>query len=798
MANQQATIHSIPLATTKLNTSLYKNDIKPYVGFTEINSPVYGDILCPLYTKTTPIPLANSYYVANNGDIYYTHLFDKALHKIDYASGVDSVLMSSRFQIGKYADDTLLPNQQNTPQQSNYFTAKIHYKSDAPAYQNTTGGITVWTSSDGGKTYYQGNRTVGDTYDGRNWIVTGTQGALTWTLPSGSSYTLYGVPITQDANDNTKITYLGGLAHTYCKYTYNGATYQVGMPIIRALFNNGELQGFSVALDEYSIGTLLCPLGSVASDTKVAWKATGYNGGRNPQLDFQFTLSNGQTIHAFIGDQNPSYFQVFNNRYLLTNYAEYYNAFDIETQTPFHWASDFNGRCIEYNRAALLNGGNGTANDLTKYWESAEGVLYASGQGTNPALESNPFIGTQFAPYLMYALPQKRLAGTTFEVSDRGYYTLCGFSPESEMKYQIYRSRVQSGDSPLYQISMTATNDWRTTQAKYQGTRYANNEFLGIPSAFAGFTKSYLNLNMVNDSGNAYRLMNLNGTKPIVAYSLDDEIEQVDETFVVQGTSYIISNKIIYRYEQTDGILTPCVNIGNMKYIGSTSYNAIFYSNINSCFYSFTGDNGLNLIQQANEVDEVVGSSYNPDTMSVFANVYAFNPNGYKTYAWLPNQLYKININQPFRYIYPVEWGMAFASSSSVQFISYNHNSRNSNTYTRIPIEFTTAFYGRGDNIVSVNDCVYLRIYKDDVSITSGKVELQALTLKQGQVNTETKTFNITAEMWDSVSDTIFLRFQPRYQEATGFAVKVKSDFAIAELKISETPVTVQNSKYNL
>ena len=39
---------------------------------------------------------------------------------------------------------------------------------------------------------------------------------------------------------------------------------------------------------------------------------------------------------------------------------------------------------------------------------------------------------------------------------------------------------------------------------------------------------------------------------------------------------------------------------------------------------------------------------------------------------------------------------------------------------------------------------------------------------------------------------------QPKHQLCTGFLLKLQSDFAIASLQISETPETVQNSKYNI
>ena len=80
----------------------------------------------------------------------------------------------------------------------------------------------------------------------------------------------------------------------------------------------------------------------------------------------------------------------------------------------------------------------------------------------------------------------------------------------------------------------------------------------------------------------------------------------------------------------------------------------------------------------------------------------------------------------------------------------------------------------------------------------NGKLKLTAKTLNEGTFTSEEKTFNINPSMWDKDSKTLFIRFQPKHQLCTGFLLKLQSDFAIASLQISETPETVQNSKYNI
>ena len=82
--------------------------------------------------------------------------------------------------------------------------------------------------------------------------------------------------------------------------------------------------------------------------------------------------------------------------------------------------------------------------------------------------------------------------------------------------------------------------------------------------------------------------------------------------------------------------------------------------------------------------------------------------------------------------------------------------------------------------------------------MATGKIEISSSTLTEGTYTTDTKTIAVSSNMWDKIHKTLFIRYQPRYQAATGFNVKIKSPFAIATLQISNTPETVQNAKYNV
>ena len=141
---------------------------------------------------------------------------------------------------------------------------------------------------------------------------------------------------------------------------------------------------------------------------------------------------------------------------------------------------------------------------------------------------------------------------------------------------------------------------------------------------------------------------------------------------------------------------------------------------------------------------------------------------------------------------FPLVNGAAFTGKDSTLEISYNKL----DGYDVIPIELETELYGYGNSLKAVNDCVYLRLYDEEMK--TGKVEVSSETLNEISKISQKKEFSITKDMWDKESKTVFLRYQPQNQAATGFSVHIKSPFAIASLQISSSVETVQNSSHNL
>lgn len=730
MANQQSTIHNISLKTTNLNCTKYKVDVKPYEGFIENNSPFYGDILSTFYVKNDTVP-AQSTFITSNGNIYFIGS-DGCLYK--RVGNTNKKLLHSSHFIVRNLNDTTVPTM--TPVKAPVSVDTLN----GARNQTVSKTINAYTSTNNGLTYSSQSISLSLP---NNKI---DSGYYTHVSINGNSY--IGCPVSETGK------YLGGVCT-------NIAGSAVGEIHVRALFNNMALQGFSVALDDCSIGTLLCGLGTVDADKPIDYGTTN---------SIKFFLADGTFCSIqFTSTGSDAKFTVANNRYIILNYAEYYNCWDTLLDKPFHFASDYNNRIVTYASSGV--GSNQTT--LSTIVGQSVANVSASSIYSNFNVANVPFVSTQFAVSLDYVLDTLNMACYV----DRGY------SPDNQW-IEVFRGKLRDSTYPLYVCSYNNLNE-QVVDTALESTRYTNN-FFGVPSIFATFTKSYLNKSIIQDWSYSYLQTYVNGTKSIFAYSADDELEHVDAAFVIQSMDFVVINNIIYRYYSESGQLQACVNIDSMNFVGNTPYSAIFWSNTNKTFYTFTGDALLNPLLQANQVNNFIDSGYNPNTNSV----YAVLSDG--LYIFTTDSL--IRIPGTYKNVFPLNTGLALVGNNQ-QATYYSYNPLTN--YAKKPIQLQTMFYGYGDGTLSVNDCVYLRLYNDGTN-PNGQVVLQCNTLTQTQMTTEAKTFTINSNMWDPLSNTLLLRFQPKYQESVGFSVSIKSDFAISELKISEKAIGIINSKYNI
>ena len=84
--------------------------------------------------------------------------------------------------------------------------------------------------------------------------------------------------------------------------------------------------------------------------------------------------------------------------------------------------------------------------------------------------------------------------------------------------------------------------------------------------------------------------------------------------------------------------------------------------------------------------------------------------------------------------------------------------------------------------MVTINDCLYIRLFSEEHEEGLLKVKATTISLKGRQ--TEETTFKIKASDWDEITHTIYLRYQPKEQRGLGISFKIESPFKIAALSV--------------
>lgn len=564
----------------------------------------------------------------------------------------------------------------------------------------------------------------------------------------------------------------------------------------RVLYHGGVLQAVSIADDAETVGTLICGMSEIDDSSPISYKKTVRSSDNVAYSELYYKDSNSWVRVTIaptpeslaVGDDpvKPNFkrtFQILNDRYILLNTSVYYNCFDTIDKKWYHFASDYNDRCI----FTFENSNTKIPESLAEYLGGCENWYFATAQGANYEALNRPFISTLFPPYVS-AVPRDNFRMTKTVIQ------AC-YTPDEE-DIDLYRGRqVDVGNVPNYIYSQVDLVGGGSYSTSYQNQRLVDTNyafsFTLIPSIFAKFISGFINQGIIIDNNHSYLQVFANTTKPIFAINFVSQLEGVEAAFIIQGQYFVIINGAIYRYDSATSTISAVINIGDMILLGYTPYQALFFSRTNRTVYTFVGDNTLSLLVQADEIEQIYSSVYNPNTCSI----YVLASSG--IYIFGSDQLLRLDITGYTRG-YPLGLGAAFVSDTDTMFISYTRDNKPAwvkSDMKRIPIELETKFYGEGNNVKSVNDCVYIRLY--DENKCAGKVVLKCQTLNEGTWVSEEKTFDINSEMWDKVHKTLFLRYQPKYQEGAGFSVSIKSPFCIASLDISETPQTVQNSKNN-
>ena len=261
----------------------------------------------------------------------------------------------------------------------------------------------------------------------------------------------------------------------------------------------------------------------------------------------------------------------------------------------------------------------------------------------------------------------------------------------------------------------------------------------------------------------------------LLVYNLLSNVSNIADYFVLQGQQYGIINNYINKVDMVNGQVvsqTPITSVEGLKFLGNTDKQAFFFSQMNKTIQYFAADNTLEFLMDATEIDNNTTTVFAKQTNDIFL---------------LLNDKVVVFTNG----------GSMYEILSRAEYITFGDNSWSDGNKTwsyyktdteqeKVPIELETLWFGDTTTRRLMNvDCIYIELYDDNYM--PGKFEISFDGLVNNTASTKKQVFNVKSSDYDRVTKTVYLRFQPAFQNCTAFKLNVKSDLAIKRIAVGYT-----------
>ena len=261
----------------------------------------------------------------------------------------------------------------------------------------------------------------------------------------------------------------------------------------------------------------------------------------------------------------------------------------------------------------------------------------------------------------------------------------------------------------------------------------------------------------------------------LLVYNLLSNVSNIADYFVLQGQQYGIINNYINKVEMVNGQVvsqTPITSVEGLKFLGNTDKQAFFFSQMNKTIQYFAADNTLEFLMDATEIDNNTTTVFAKQTNDIFVllndKVVVFT-NGGSMYEMLSRAEY-------------ITFGDNSWSDGNKTWSYYKTDTEQE----RVPIELETLWYGDTTTRRLMNvDCIYIELYDDNYM--PGKFEISFDGLVNNTASTKKQVFNVKSSDYDRVTKTVYLRYQPAFQNCAAFKLNIKSDLAIKRLTVGYT-----------
>jgi len=335
---------------------------------------------------------------------------------------------------------------------------------------------------------------------------------------------------------------------------------------------------------------------------------------------------------------------------------------------------------------------------------------------------------------------------------------------------------IYVADTPtVLEYYSTWVNKLLRYNQKLQDTEKAFNEpsyynlspNIDIMSVIDGF-----NTIILVKTGNSTQQILFKNGEALLIYNILSGVSNISDYFVLQGQQYGIINGYINRIEMVNGQVVsqlPITSVEGLKFLGNTDKQAFFFSQMNKTLLYFAADNTLEFLSDATELDGNITTVFAKQTNDIFMllndKVVVLTNNG---------SMFELDNRAEY-----IVFGDKYWSDGNKVWSYYKID----NEQKRYPISLETLWYGDTVNRKMMNvDTIYIETYDDNY--TTGKLEISMDSLMNNTASTKKQIFNIKEKDYDKVTKTVYLRFQPAFQNCTAFKLNINSEVPIKRLAV--------------
>ena len=569
----------------------------------------------------------------------------------------------------------------------------------------------------------------------------------------------------EEKKQELNILYDTGFNKVFWGTGYNNATKTLGSGSVaaygnwRVLYNNNIVTNISIAENNTNTGTLLMDWNSIqdilfASSSMIVVQ------------DIYGNILKFYTSALEAEESKP--YTIIMDRYIVVNTYSYWNCYDMKTGKRIHYATDWNNRWMNGNEVADFFKANTDNNNIFNQTSILNTAIQGTGSNANYEVTNNPISGIILPPEVVSTVvnnetPYILMASHSADTIDV-YFT----AGETVAVYETtWTNKVFVADNNMFNVYLP-------TEVRYN------------PNLFTKYVKTYSFNDMIINDTTAYQLTKYNGNY-FLNFTMTGGLENAESVFVIQTLVYFIADDKIWEANYSNGTLasvSAIAAIKGMTYLGTLPTQSLFWDPVSRSIFSFAGDAILRKVAECNEISTIKGTWYRECNQELFIATDVGLLCISDTYQYLLTE-YK-NVSAMFFYgniaiVKNTVHSQGTYITTDYQ-LSYQHSDTNS---TNLVIK--TKWLGDIANQVLRVDCFYIRLFLDKTFDNSKSVTFKSETITDIGTESDTKTISLTVNDFDSVTKSVYLRYQPQYQTAVAMNFTVTTPFPIISMSVGYT-----------